>query len=361
MSKEKEFIVSLLKKANADKDIRVLDERVYARIIAKGSLGLGESYMDGWWECDDLAEFFNKILRARINKQFRYTFDTAVLYFQSLLSNRQSKARALVVGEKHYDIGNDLYEAMLGQDMVYTCGYWQNATNLKEAQDAKLKLIFDKVHLQKDETLLDIGCGWGTAMKYAEENYGAKTTGLTISKEQKELAQKRVKGDIQLKDYRDMTGTFDKVISIGMFEHVGKKNYSAYMKAAHSLLADNGLFVLHTIGGENSSSKEDPWLDKYIFPNSVVPSLADIIKASEPYFVVHDVENFGPYYDKTLCVWYENFKASWPKFKDIYGERFYRMWTYYLLMCAGTFRARQNQLYHVVFSKRGYPAVYKRP
>lgn len=348
-------------KINGDSpwDIQVHNPAFFSRVFAGGSLALGESYMDGWWDCASLDEFFNKVLNASLEKKF-----SCDLFWQALkakLFNLQSKSRAFYIGEAHYDIGNDLYRAMLGKRMVYTCGYWKNAKTLDEAQDAKLDLVCKKIGLKKGQTVLDIGCGWGSFAKFASEKYGAKVTGITVSREQAELAKKLCEGlsvEIRLQDYRDVNEKFDHIISLGMFEHVGVKNYRTYMRVAHRCLKDNGLFLLHTIGGNKSVTSTDPWIEKYIFPNSVLPSVKQIAESSEGLFVVEDWHNFGAHYDKTLLAWFNNFDSSWPKLKEKYGERFYRMWKYYLLSCAGTFRARKNQVWQVVFSKKGVTGGY---
>jgi len=245
---------------------------------------------------------------------------------------------------------------MLDSGMTYTCGYWQNATTLDEAQEAKLDLICRKLELEPGMRVLDIGCGWGSFARYAAEHYGAAVTGLTISGEQAEMAKEHCRGlpvDILLQDYREVSGTFDRVLSIGMFEHVGYKNYRTYMEITRRCLKDDGIALIQTIGGNRSTTASNPWLSKYIFPNSMLPSIAQIGAAMEGIFVMEDWHNFGPHYDKTLMAWYANFENAWPKHRDRYGERFYRMWKFYLLSCAGTFRSRLNQLWQITMTPPG--------
>lgn len=342
-------------------DIKVKDERLYKKVIAEGSLGLGESYMDGWWECKQLDEFFNKVLRAKLDKKVR-GLKSVLLFLRARGTNMQSKSRAHIVGKKHYDIGNDLYKKMLDKRMVYSCGYWKKAKNLDQAQEAKFDLICKKLNLKPGQKILDIGCGWGGFPKYAAEKYKVKVVGITISEEQVKLTKEICKGlpiEIRLQDYRELNEKFDHIISIGMFEHVGPKNYRTYMKIVSKNLKPDGLFLLHTIGKNVSGSFPDPWTNKYIFPNGALPSPKQITKAAEGLFIVEDWHNFREDYNKTLMQWYKNFTRNWNKIKDSYDDRFYRMWTYYLLSAAGSFRSGKNQLWQIVFSKSGVSGGYK--
>jgi cyclopropane-fatty-acyl-phospholipid synthase len=344
-------------------DVHVHDPRMAQRTLAQANLGLGESYMDGDWDCDALDQFFDRILRTKVDR----AVSPLRLVFHALrfrLLNLQTSNRAFQVGEQHYDIGNDLYQAMLDSRLTYTCGYWENASTLDEAQEAKLDLICRKLDLQPGQRVLDIGCGWGSFARYAAEHYGVQVVGITISREQAKLAQ-ALCGDlpveIRVQDYREVKERFDHIVSVGMFEHVGRKNYRAYMEVAARCLRPDGLFLLHTIGKNLTNSTPDPWIDKYIFPNGDLPSLAQISESVEDVFVLEDVHNFGPDYDRTLMAWFENFDAAWPRFREAYGERFYRMWKYYLLSCAGAFRARDIQLWQLVLSPSGVRGGYRRP
>jgi cyclopropane-fatty-acyl-phospholipid synthase len=341
-------------------DLRVLDDRLYARVLSDGTLGFGEAYMDGWWDCDAIDEMIDRLLRHDVRSKLG--MNTALIRdaVHARLVNRQDKRRAFHIGERHYDIGNDLYRAMLDRRMVYTCGYWKDATNLDEAQEAKLDLVCRKIGLKPGQRVLDIGCGWGSFAKFAAEKYGAHVVGVTVSKEQIKLGQELCHGlpvEFRLRDYRDVHETFDHIISLGMFEHVGYKNYREYFRVARRCLKDDGLFLLHTIGGNVSAKSTDPWIDKYIFPNSMIPSAAQITSAAEGLFVMEDWHSFGADYDKTLMEWYRNVEARWNELHD-YDERFRRMWRYYLLSCAGSFRARVNQLWQVVYSKKGIMGGY---
>lgn len=372
MSKEKTQVERLLLEADVrihgsrPWDMPVLDERLYARVLSGGSLALGESYMDGWWEAQALDQFFYKILSARLDAKVRFSFADALTFAKALVLNLQSPLRSFQIGKQHYDIGNDLYLAMLDTRLTYTCGYWNppagGAKNLDDAQEAKLDLVCRKIGLKNGDHVLDIGCGWGSFLKFAAEKYGARGTGSTVSQNQLALGGELCKNfpiDIRLEDYRQTQGEFDHAVSLGMFEHVGVKNYRTFMQAVHRLLKDDGLFLLHTIGGNRSVRSTNPWIAKYIFPNSMLPSIAQIARAAEGLFVMEDWHNFGADYDKTLMAWFGNFDAQWPSLKTQYSDRFYRMWKYYLLSCAGAFRARQIQLWQIVFSKKGVAGGYE--
>ncbi len=342
-------------------DIHVYNANLYERIFTQGSLGLGEAYMDGWWDCDQLDELFNKICLARLEDRVIVDPKTIFNRLLGIVSNRQSKKLAPDLIKWHYDIGNDLYRAMLDKRLTYSCGYWKEANTLDQAQEHKFELICRKLHLQPGQKILDIGCGWGSFMKYAAEKYDVSCVGITLSEEQFALG-KELCGDlpieIRLMDYREPHELFDHVVSIGMFEHVGYKNYRLYMKVVRKCLKENGLFLLHTIGGNKSVSTVDAWMGKYIFPESMLPSLKQIAKAAEKKLVIEDLHNFGADYDKTLMCWFDNFSNNWETIKDNYDDRFFRMWKYYLLSCAGAFRARDNQLWQVVLSKNGVLGGY---
>lgn len=344
-------------------DIKVLNKNLYNRVKTNGSLGLGEAYMDGWWECEKLDEFFYKILSSGIYKKIGLSFSVILGIVCAKLFNLQAIKRAFQVGERHYDTGNDLFEPMLGKTMAYSCGYWRNAKSLDSAETAKFDLICKKLNLKKGQRILDIGCGWGGFAYHAVKNYGVSVVGITVSKEQKKFAEEICKGlpvEIRLQDYRQLNEKFDHIVSIGMFEHVGLKNYRTYFEIARKCLSDNGLFLLHTIGDlKSGNNNSDPWLNKYIFPNGSLPSLKQATEAAEGIFVVEDIHNFGADYDRTLMAWHKNFNNVWPKLRDKYGDKFFRMWNYYLLCCAGSFRARNMQLWQIVLSSRGVVGGYK--
>ena len=364
----KAFFQKILKKAditidgNKPWDIIVHNPKLYQRILQEGSLGLGESYMDGWWDCKKLDQFFYRIFTADLDRKVSKSWSDMFNALLIRVFNYQTKKRSLKVGKQHYDISNEFFKAMLDKRMIYSCAYWKNATNLDQAQEHKLDLICRKLGLKKGMTLLDIGCGWGGLALFAAEKYGALVTGVTISKEQYDYAQAH-KGSLPvtslLQDYRDCHDTYDRVVSVGMLEHVGAKNYDEYMTVVNRCLKDGSIALIHTIGSNVTALAPDPWINKYIFPNSILPSLVQLTKSIEGRFIVEDLHNFGADYDKTLMAWYDNFEKAWPRFEKEYGNRFYRMWSYYRLSCAGLFVARGIQLWQFVLAKNGVPGGYR--
>ena len=341
-------------------DVRVLNDHVYARIVADGMLGVGEGYVDGWWECDQLDEMIARAFRVGFHVQTR-PIKHALFVAHAQLRNLQTKARARHVGKQHYDLGQDLYRAMLDRRMIYSCGYWRAANTIDEAQEHKLDLVARKLQLEPGMRVLDIGCGWGGALHYLAERYGVTGVGITISEDQHATAGELCRDlpiEIRLQDYRELDEPFDRIYSIGMFEHVGHKNYRTYMEVIRRCLIPDGLFLLHTIGGKFSAARTDPWITRYIFPNGMLPSPAQITAAAEGALNIEDWHNFPDDYARTLMCWYENFERAWPTLSDRYGEQFFRMWRYYLLASAGGFRAGGNQLWQIVFSRDGVPGGY---
>jgi cyclopropane-fatty-acyl-phospholipid synthase len=336
-------------------DIQLHSPDVLERIVSRGSLGLGESYMDGDWDAERLDEFFTHLLRARLDREVK-PLSLLLPVLRERVFNRQNPRRAWQVGERHYDLGNDFYQSMLGPSMTYTCGYWKNADTLDQAQEAKLELICQKLRLKPGMRLLDIGCGWGGFMAYAAARHGVECVGVTVSREQAAFARQRhpdPRLEFRLQDYRGIEGQFDAIASIGMFEHVGKKNYRTFMRVVRSCLADDGVFLLQTIGKNERAGITDPWIEKYVFPNGEIPAINHISDAMDGLLVTEDLHNFGADYDKTLMAWHSNFEAAWSRFADALGERFHRRWRYYLLSCAGAFRARDLQLWQWTLSKQG--------
>ncbi|MCX4239294.1 cyclopropane fatty acyl phospholipid synthase [Paraliomyxa miuraensis] len=340
-------------------DIVIHDERFYERLLRDKSIGLGESYMDGWWETDALDVFIEKVLRADLKRKMADSWRLKLLGAQALLFNRQGVEKARASIAVHYDIGNDLYERMLDPRMVYTCAYWKDASTLAQAQEAKLDLVCRKVGLEPGMRVLDLGCGWGGFALYAAEKYGCEVVGVTVSAAQAQLGQERAKAsglpvEIQLADYREARGRYDRVVSIGMMEHIGPKNYRTVMEIIRKTMVDDGVALIHTIANNRSVNHGTPFVEKYIFPNAVAPSLAQLARAVEGTFVIEDVQNIGPDYDPTLMAWWDNFVAAYPDLDaKKYDQRFYRMWQFYLLGAAGASRSRDGQLYHLVLTKVG--------
>ena len=345
-------------------DVRVHDDRLYQRVLTSGTLGLGEAYMDGWWDCDAIDQMVDRAHRSQIADRLASP-TTLLRVAEAKLLNLQRGKRAFEVGERHYDIGNDLYTRMLDRRMMYSCAYWRDADDLDAAQEAKLALVANKLAIEPGMRVLDIGCGWGGAARYLAEQAGCEVVGVTVSAEQAKLARDTCTGlpiEIRLQDYREIAEKFDRVYSIGMFEHVGVKNYRTYMETVRNCLDDpEGLTLLHTIGGNRPSNRTDPWMDRYIFPNSMLPTASQIAKAAEHVLTLEDWHSFSPDYDHTLMAWHANVSAAWDELPDTYDERFRRMWDFYLLVSAGGFRARYLQLWQVVFSRDGLRDAYAPP
>ncbi len=364
MSRHRQMVETLLARAGVTVggsnpwDITVRDERFFVRVLREKNLGLGEAYMDGWWDGPRPDEFICRVLKARLDASFGGGLRNLPLLLPGVLFNLQSKARAPIVARRHYDLGNDLFLAFLDPYNQYSCAYFDGTADLDLAQRQKLDLICRKTALARTDHVLDIGCGWGGFAKYAAETRGCTVTAVNISREQVRYAAEFCRGlPVRLLecDYRELHGRFDKIVSVGMFEHVGWRNYRTFMRVAHRCLKDRGIFLLHTIGGNESTRTCDPWITKYIFPNGMLPSITQISRAAEGLFVVEDWHNLGPHYDQTLMAWNRNFQRAWPRLQAKYDEKFKRMWEYYLLSCAGAFRARSNQVWQIVLTKDGTP------
>ena len=374
-----ELIRSLAEKAdiriNGDRpwDIRVHNEALYSRVLKHGTLGLGEAYMDGWWDCDAMDAMFCRALRARIENALSSSVSNWMSGGVNALFNLQSRARAYMVAAAHYDTDPALFRAMLGPTMQYSCGWWQDvpardAAGLDEAQRNKMEMICRKLGLEPGMTVLDIGCGWGSLALYMAQNYQVQVLGITVSREQLAYAQDKgrqsgVDVEYRLMDYRSLRGTWDRVVSVGMFEHVGRKNYSEFMDIVRLSLKPDGQFLLHSIGSNGAlgaRAGSDPWLTRYIFPNGVLPSPSTLVSALERDFVLEDWQNFGVHYDTTLMAWYENFERGYHAGEFHCTERQRRMYHYYLLSCAGAFRARSIQLWQLVLSPEGMSDGYCR-
>ena len=353
---------------NRAQDIQINDDRFYDRVFSDGSLGVGESYMDGWWSSKQLDKTmtlaFKANLAERLGLDDKVKF--ALYHIKARIANQQAGKKAYKNAQSHYDIGNDLYEPMLGRTMAYTCAYWAwGAKTLDQAQTDKYELICKKLGLKKGMTVLDVGCGWGELAIYMVKKYGCEVVCLTPSHEQIAYIKKNAKSTKVkpvLTTWQDYSGKvkFDRIAAIGIMEHVGPKNYDAFITKMHNLVKPDGLFILHTIGSNRSIISMDPWIETYIFPGGVLPSIKQIATAAEGKFVMEDWHNMGANYDPTLMSWYKNFAKSYPKLDhQKYDERFRRMWEFYLLACAGQFRARNIQLWQVIYSPKGVVGGYK--
>lgn len=368
MSREKDAVLKILQRAGVEVngkqpwDIQVYNEKLYKRVLFQGSLGLGEAYMEKWWDCERIDLFIEKILRA---EQYANAPTPSFLFLaiKAFFLNLQSRKGARTVIDEHYDLSNELYMSFLDAYNQYTCGFFQGTDDLEKAQEQKLDLICQKLHLKETDRVLDIGCGWGGFAKFASERYGCTVVGITLSDEQIKYARDDTDGlpvEFRKQDYRDLQGEkFDKIVMIGMIEHVGYKNYRKVMEIVAESLKDDGLFLLHTIGQNTSATTGNPWSDKYIFPNGMLPSIKQLGQASEGLMILEDLHNFGPYYHKTLLAWDRNFQTNWHNIKDGYSETFYRMFRYYFNSFAGAFKARRIQLWQIVFSKGANDQIYK--
>jgi len=362
----KELCLSILEKAGVPINshepwsIHVKNEKLWDRVASQHQLGLGEAYRDGWWECRAVDEMLTRLLTVDATSFLKPSIPLIASTLKSKLVNMQTKSKAAKNAKHHYNIGNDLYTRMLDSEMAYSCGYWQSAKTLDEAQIAKFDLICRKLKLEKGMTLLDIGSGWGGLLRHAVKNYGVIATGISPADQQIILAKEKSAGlDINFvqKDYRDLTGRFDRIVSVGMMEHVGPKNFREFFEKCHELLADDGIMLHHLITSTESQSNTDPFFNRYIFPGGVIPSPGQITAAAEKLFVLEDVHNFGPHYDTTLMHWFKNVNAKWSEIPQ-YDLRFKRMWNYYLLASAAGFRARNLHLNQYVFRKGGALTPY---
>ncbi|MDP7467228.1 MAG: cyclopropane fatty acyl phospholipid synthase [Candidatus Woesearchaeota archaeon] len=334
----------------------------------RGTIALGESYMDGWWDCEAIDQFIYRLLKAKVVDAKTYSlnafggrFFETLRMLSPLFTNRQTRRQAAKDVQYHYNLGNDLFEAMLDKRMNYSCGYWKDAKTLDEAQEAKLELVCKKLNLRPGMTVLDIGCGWGGFAKFAAEKYGVKVKGITLSQRQYDYARiycKNVDVEIEMTDYRDLTGKYDCAVSIEMFEHVGPKNHRAFMNAVEKCLKPDGLFLLQFDGKDESVTRNDRWIEKYVFPNSVTPSPKQVSCATEGLFSIVDWQDFTKDYHTTMLEWYKNFDNHWPKLKQKYDERFYRMWKFYLLCCPATALANTQRLWQIVLIKKNSDEQY---
>lgn len=345
-----------------------------ASVMGQGSLGLGNTYVNGLWQCQALDQLFTRLLLAQGDSQLAQgsRLRGAWWLLRERLLNLQSLPRATTVARRHYDIAPEVYGAMLDPWQQYSCGYWRRAHTLAQAQEHKLRLICDKLELEPGQRLLDIGCGWGGLAAYAARHYGVEVVGITLSAEQLKLARSRW-GELPLRfelcDYRRLEQLdcrpFDRVVSVGMYEHVGPRNGGTFFQAVHRALRDDGLFLLHTIGYRHHCRHSDPWIDTHVFPHGRLPAPGELATTLERDWLIEDWHCFGADYDRTLMAWHSNVEAAWPQLAPLFGgseaaERFHRFWRYYLLCCAGFFRSRQGQLWQLVLSKADAPTAADR-
>lgn len=345
-----------------DIQVHVEPNKLYQRVIAQGKLGLGESYMDEWWDANRLDAFIENVLRANLQQKVAWSRHDIWAVIMAVVINQQNRRRSRRVARAHYDLSGVLPDGILDPYNQYTCAYFDGTDQLDVAQEKKLDLICRKLQLRKNDRVLDIGCGWGGFAKYASEKHECHVTGISISEEQIRYARHFCRGlpvDIRMCDYRDLDREYDKVLTCGMIEHVGYKNYRKLFETIHKHMADDGLYLLHTIGSNGSVKTNDPFLEKYIFPGGMVPSVEQIDNAREGLFSLQDVQNLAAHYPPTLSAWHHNFQSNWADLSEHYDERFRRMFEYYLLYCKGGFQAGHLQHWQMVFTKQGQVIDYR--
>lgn len=349
-------------------DLRVHNTKLYGDLLRRGSLALGDGYVRGDWDCDQLDELICRLLRVDANRPLsrRAWLLDQLLSLQERLGNPQSLRRAFRVGQQHYDIDPRVYAAMLDPRLTYSCGYWRHADDLISAQEHKLRLICEKLQLKPGQRLLDLGCGWGSLAEYASREYGVEVVGITVSQRQADFVREHLNDlpvTVLLCDYRQLPRLqpepFDRVASVGMFEHVGRRNGRVFHRLVNRCLQPEGLALLHTIGSARTSLRSDAWIDTHIFPGGRLPSASQLCQGLEGQLLIEDWENFGADYDRTLMAWWQNFADAWPELQRDSSSEFYRFWRYYLLSCAGFFRSRQGQLWQLVLSRPERGGVYR--
>ena len=339
-------------------DPQIHNEKVFNRILEQGYLGVGESFMDEDWDVERLDELVARVHSNDVGWENIFSSGLFLHWLKSKIFNMQKGEKAYDVGQKHYDLGNDLYEVMLDKRMIYTCGYWEEGDDLVSAQEKKMDMIIEQLDLREGDHVLDIGCGWGGLMKYMTQKKNISCVGLTVSKEQAVYARKKCDGlpiEIIVEDYNKYVPekSFDKIVSIEMIEAVGQKNFRIYMKKVHSWLVPQGRFFLQSIGSTAPKTVSDPWLDKYIFPNGILPSKSQLEKSMKGLFDVMQWQNIGKHYDPTLMAWWNNFVKGYELLDHKkYDKRFYRMWKYYLQSCAGGFRSGNWEDWQILLMRK---------
>ncbi|WP_088243550.1 class I SAM-dependent methyltransferase [Calothrix rhizosoleniae] len=339
----------------------------YDRVLAFGALGFGEAYMDGWWdeENNNLVELLCLFFRSNVYSKARRRITIPLLL--NVITQRLRTVPTRIQNSRknvqhHYDLGNDFYQHFLDPTMTYSCGYRIRETDsIEQMQLQKYELICKKLALQPGESLIDIGCGWGGMLIYAAEHYGISGTGITLSVEQAALAKERIeqkglsdKIKIVIADYREIQGQYDKFVSIGMFEHVGKGSFATFMQKASEFLTPNGVGMLHTIGTQGNE-RIGAWTAKYIFPGGYIPQLHELTQElwAAKLSVAH-CENLKPHYAETIKHWAANFTTNRAKIASLgatYDERFFRMWYLYLQSSEASFRDGSLQVYQILFYK----------
>jgi cyclopropane-fatty-acyl-phospholipid synthase len=328
-------------------------------LLCNGFMGFGEAYMAGDLEVEgDLQDLLRLGFSIEFDKH-NLPFWRKVCFLLHQFNTRNTMSRVGHNIAYHYDLGDDFYVLFLDKTMTYSCGYFDNETDsLEQAQLNKYEHICRKLALKPGEKLVDIGCGWGGMLIYAGQNYGISGLGNTLSSNQHESAKTRIRElglqdriEVVLADYRQITGEFDKFVSIGMFEHVGKEFIPVYMQTVSKLLKKGGTGLLHTIG-KDAESPSDAWIMKYIFPGGYIPNLAEIVgEMGRAGFSIMDVENLRFHYGYTLDQWANNYEKNLEKVRGMFDESFARMWRLYLHASSAGFKYGSSRLYQILFSK----------
>ena len=339
--------------------MRVRDKWTALKIGLHPFLCFGEAYVDGTMTTDDLWQLL-KVIGVNLRDRPRSRFNPFLTALRRLIpANSRSASRRNVA--HHYDLSDRLYRLFLDKDMQYSCAYFeQPAMGLDAAQLAKKRHIAAKLALQPGQSVLDIGCGWGGMALHLARNHNARVTGVTLSREQFDVAQARThaanasdKVSFQLSDYRDVAGRFDRIVSVGMFEHVGAANFETFFATVADKLNDDGVALIHTIGRKGEFSGSNAWINKYIFPGGYIPSLSQIAAAAEAAGLwITDVESLRLHYAETLKAWRERFQAHRDEIRALYDERFCRMWEFYLASCEMSFRYGDMMVYQVQVARR---------
>lgn len=332
------------------------------RIVRNPELALGETYMEGAWDVGEgqLSAFLGLLMRNVPQPQPGSPWHSVENLLHTLHTWNPIRRSYRNVAH-HYDLDEWLFRQFLDQDMQYSCAYFQEPDiSLEEAQRAKCRHILHKLQLRPGQRVLDIGCGWGGLALYLAERAGVQVTGLTLSKEQLRVARLRAKergldGKVRflLEDYRQHEGRYDRISSVGMFEHVGQPHYRRYFETVHKLLADDGIALIHTIGRQRRDSATNPWIRRYIFPGGAIPALSEIDEALKPTtLITTDVEVLRLHYAYTLAAWQNRFRKARTRIAERLGERFCRMWEFYLAGCENAFRWRDLVVFQIQLAKQ---------
>ena len=346
--------------------MRLTDPKLYRSLVFKAELVAGEAYMDGTMRFEDGSHLRDFLMLFSVNRLSLGSYPVQKVlraikmrFRKRLQSNRKGEAQKNVA--HHYDLGNDFYKLFLDDNMLYSCAYFRDpAESLEQAQRNKLRLLAAKLNLKPGMKVLDIGCGWGDLALYLAQLEDVSVVGVTLSKEQHALATKRAadaglagRVRFELKDYRDVTETFDRVVSVGMCEHVGVQHYDEFFKKLNALMPDDGVAVIHSIGHMSPPGMTSPWLRKYIFPGGYSPALSEVVSVTEQNSLwVTDIEVLRLHYAMTLAHWCNRFEANRDKVVAMYDERFARMWEFYLISCEMTFRAGSQMVFHLQLSRK---------